>query len=137
MKQIPPLHPSANPAETFMKLGKTMRIAHFNKTHTEEALQQLRENYHDNPHPATGLSPQAMKFRDGQEGAFPRTIASEEDVEAARECDQLLKHRQEMAVNSSTFRKCEEIKEGDIVHSGRTIRKGPSLIQTTFRNPSK
>ena len=76
-QQIPPLHPLANPKETFMKpLGKTMRIAHFDKTPTEEALQQLLEINHDTPYPATALSPQAMIFHDGQEEAFPRAIAS-------------------------------------------------------------
>ena len=47
-KNIPPLHPSSNPVETFMKLvGKTMKIAKHNKVPKREALQQLLTNYRD------------------------------------------------------------------------------------------
>ena len=42
LKKIPPLHPSANPVETFMKpLGKTMKIAHYNRSSEKEALNHL------------------------------------------------------------------------------------------------
>ena len=39
MDKIPPLHPSANPVETFRKsIGKTMKIAHHNKIPEKRAL---------------------------------------------------------------------------------------------------
>ena len=43
MEKIPPLHPSANPAETFMKfVGKTMKIASHNKSGETGALTNLQ-----------------------------------------------------------------------------------------------
>ena len=54
LKKTPPLHPQANPAETFMKsLGKTMKIAHENKTSKREALSTLLKNVRDTPQQAT------------------------------------------------------------------------------------
>jgi len=45
-----PYHPQANPAETFMKpLGKSMKIAHYNKQDKSEALNQLLSNYRATP----------------------------------------------------------------------------------------
>ena len=45
LKNIPSLHPSSNPAETFMKpLAKTMKSANVNKTPTPKALTQLLNN---------------------------------------------------------------------------------------------
>ena len=65
LKNIPPLHPSANPVETFMKpLGKTMKMAHHDKRSEQVALKHLLSNYRNTPHPATGLPPAAMLFRD-------------------------------------------------------------------------
>ena len=73
LQKIPPLHPQANPAETFMKpLGKTMKIAHQNGRKEKESLQKLLRNYRDTPHPATSVPPGAMLFRDGYQTEFPR-----------------------------------------------------------------
>ena len=73
LQKIPPLHPQANPAETFMKpLGKTMKICHQNKNKEKDCLQQLLRNYRDTPHPATSVPPGAMLFRDGYQTDFPR-----------------------------------------------------------------
>ena len=61
IQKIPPLHPSAKPAETFMKpLGKAMKIANHNRESEKEAIRCLLENYRDTPHPATGIPPSAM-----------------------------------------------------------------------------
>ena len=58
MQHIPPFHPSATTVETFMcPIGKTMKIAHHNKTPATEALSQLLNNYRNTPHPATGIPP--------------------------------------------------------------------------------
>ena len=41
-QKIPPLHPSANPAETFMRpLGKAMKIANDSNTTEKDALRSL------------------------------------------------------------------------------------------------
>lgn len=85
LQKIPPLHPSANPAECFMRpLGKAMKIAHYNKAPESEALQKLLTNYRDTPHPATGVSPSAMMFRDGQSSQFPRKTATNIEIEQAK-----------------------------------------------------
>ena len=71
-ENIPPLHPSSNPVETFMKpVGKIMKIARHKKVLEREALQQLLTNYRDTPHPATGIAPSAMLFRDPPNSSFP------------------------------------------------------------------
>jgi len=84
--KIPPLHPSANPVETFMKpLGKTMKTARQANLPEQMALQKLLDNYRDTPHPATGIAPAAMLFRDGQRTIFPRTSsASQTQVDEAQ-----------------------------------------------------
>ena len=57
IQNTPPLHPAANPVETFMKpLGKTMKIAQQERNSGKAASQQLLDNYRDTPHPSTGIS---------------------------------------------------------------------------------
>ena len=65
LQKIAPLHPSSNPVETFMgPLGKAMKIVHMNKENEKYTLEVLLNNYRDIPHPATGLTPASMLFRD-------------------------------------------------------------------------
>ena len=65
LQKIPPLHPSSNPIETFMRpLGKAIKIAHMNKENEKDTLELLLNNYRHTPHPATGLTPASMLFRD-------------------------------------------------------------------------
>ena len=105
LQKIPPLHPSSNPAETFMRpLGKTMKIAHASHTREDEALQTLLSNYRNTPHPATGISPASMLFRDGVRSVFPRQVASEKEVQAARTRDLDQKKAHQEKVNSGKFR---------------------------------
>ena len=77
LQKIAQQHPSPNPAEAFMRsLGKAMKIAHMNKNSEKETLSQLLNNYRDTRHPATGLSPAAMLFRDGEQTVFPRKLVT-------------------------------------------------------------
>ena len=80
-----PLHPSSNPVdETFMRpLGKAMKIAHQTGIPEREALESALNSYRHTPHPATGIPPAAMMFRDGQRYDLPRTYATEENVRRA------------------------------------------------------
>ena len=81
LQMAPPLHPSSNPVETFMRpLGKAMKIAHQTGSPEREALESALNSYRHTPHPATGIPPAAMMFRDGQRYDLPRTYATEEDV---------------------------------------------------------
>ena len=85
MQHIPPLHPLANPSETFMRpLGKTMKIVSFRKIPEEIALKQLLVNYRDTPNTATGLSPASMMLPDGPEKSIPRVTASDDAIKNAR-----------------------------------------------------
>ena len=57
LEKTPPMHPSANPAETFMKLvGKTIKIAAYNRVPEKKALPQLLSNYRDTPHPSACIA---------------------------------------------------------------------------------
>ena len=53
-------------------LGKTKKIGHSNKYSEKKTLDQLLNNYRNNPHSATGLSPAATLFRDGKRTVFFR-----------------------------------------------------------------
>ena len=131
VQKIPPLHPSANPVETFMKpLGKTMKIANYTKKSEEESLRELLSNYRDTPHPATGIAPAARLFRDGQESVFPRMTVSDEHVKESIQKDIDKKQMREDVINSSKFRQPSNISVGDTVMM-RNHRK-QSKFETTF-----
>ena len=71
-KNIPSLHPSSNPVETFMRpVGKTIKITRHNKVLEREELQQFLTNYRDTPHPAIGIAPSAMLSRNPPTSSFP------------------------------------------------------------------
>ena len=104
-KSIPPLYPSSNPVEAFMKpMAKTMKIARQNKIPEREAQQQLLTNYRDTPHPAAGISPSAMLFRDPPNSSFPRISISEDDVKEARARDAKVKSIRKSYISSSKYK---------------------------------
>ena len=116
LKKTPPLHPSSNPVETFMKpLGKAMKAAHNGNESKHTMLVQLLSNYRDTPHPATGLPPAAMLFRDASDSVFPRVTVSEHQVEAARKRDWETKAERQLEVNNSKYKKRTDVKIGDWV----------------------
>ena len=116
LEKIPPLHPSANPVETFMRpLGKTMKIANHKRNDEKGALQSLLRNYRDTPHPATGVPPAAMMFRDSMTGVFPRKVINEDNVQEAKRLDEYQKSQRETDVNSSKYKKHDVISLGDQV----------------------
>jgi hypothetical protein len=116
LQKAPPLHPSSNPVETFMRpLGKAMKIAYQTRAPEKETLETTLNNYRHTPHPAKGIPPAAMMFRDGQRYDFPRTYATEEDVRRAREADKQKKTDNEEKINSSKYRKKSNFNIGDKV----------------------
>ena len=116
LQKIPPLHPASSPVATFMKpLGKTVKIAQHEKKPIKEAIQELLDNYRDTPHPATGISPASMMFRDGMKNKFPRVKVSEEQVKIARERDMQIKQERGDAINASKYRKESDFQNGDRV----------------------
>ena len=116
MRTTPPYFPNANPAEVFMKtVGKTMKTALHSKVSEEEALEQALSNYRQTPHPATGLPPGAVLFRDGMRCDFPRKAVSERQVCVARNRDYEQKIEKEEDVNASKYRKASDFFPGDLV----------------------
>ena len=116
LQMTPPLHPFSNPVETFMRpLGKAMKIAHQIGTPEREALESALNSYLHTHHPATGIPPAALTFRDGQRYDLPRTYATEEDVRRAREAENQKKSENEEKINSSKYRKASTFNIGDKV----------------------
>jgi hypothetical protein len=136
LQKIPPLHPSSNPAETFMRpLGKTMKIAQASGMNESEALQSLLKNYRNTPHPATGVAPSAMLFRDGEQSLFPRQSASDEDIAAARARDLSQKKAHQDKVNAGKFRIPSLLNVGDrvLVRNYQKTRKfDPTFLPSKF-----
>ena len=115
-EKIPPLHPSANPVETFMKtIGKSMKIGKHNKVNEKRTLTQLLSNYRGTPHPATGMSPSDMFFQHSPQSVFPRKDVNEQDVQNARQRDELLKRERKNKINAGKYRKISKFQVGDIV----------------------
>ena len=136
LQKIPPLHPSSNPAETFMRpLGKTMKIARATKTDEKDALNTLLNNYRNTPHPATGISPASMLFRDGERSLFPRQSVTEEEVAAGRERDHMLKKANQSKVNAGKFKIASVFQKGDRVlvrNYNKTRKFDPTFLPHEF-----
>ena len=116
LEKIPPLHPSSNPVENFMRpLGKTMKIAHHTNSDVNAALQQLLENYRDTPHPSTGIPPSQMLFRDGMSGTFPYKPLDDKKIQLGIDKDKENKLQVEQKINSSKFKKKLNLTIGDNV----------------------
>ena len=96
-------------------VGKTMKIAKQNRTSEKEALSQLLSNYRDTPHPATGVTPNDMMFRDPPQSSFPRRDISEQQVKDARIRDADLKEIRQQKINASKYRKESDFQVGDTV----------------------
>ena len=149
LQKIPPLHPAANPVETFMRpLGKAMKIAYHNRAPENDTLNQLLMNYRDTPHPAPGVAPAAMLFRDAHQSNFPRHPVTEDDIMCARKrnatskenCKVLFARKRDATlkekcqVNSSKYRKPSQLNIGDTVLL-RNYNK-TSIFNPTFQPES-
>ena len=111
-----PYHPQGNPVETFMKpLGKALKAAFYNRDCAQEAVDNLLKAYRATPHPATGVSPGDMLFRNGYRSDFPPTTCPDEDFQAGVEKDREQKRQRIDALNNSTKRRASSFREGDSV----------------------
>ena len=120
------MHPSSNPAETFMKpLGKAMKVAKYDRISEKSALQNLLNDCRDTPHPATGVPPASILFRDGMNGIFPRRCVTEIDVKDARKKDSSMKRDRQDRLNASKF--C----------SNDRFLKGETALLRNYRRTSK
>ena len=110
------MHPSSNPAETFMKpLGKAMKVAKYDRISEKSALQNLLNDYRDTPHPATGVPPASMLFRDGMNGVFPRSCITEIEVKDARKKDSSMKRDRQDRLNESKYCSKDRFLKGETV----------------------
>ncbi len=137
LRHTPLLHPSSNPVETFMRpLGKAMKIGHQEGVADNETLKRTINNYRQQPHPATGIPPAAMLFRDGQRLEFPRRCATEEEVRKAKETDRNRKARYENDVNISKYRKKTDFNVGERVlirNYRRSAKFDPVFLNQPFK----
>ena len=127
-----PYHPQANPAETFMKpLGKCMKIAHHNNVNKNRALNQLLSNYRATPHSSTGVPPGDILFRSGYRAGLPATDPlTDEQVEEARRKDIEQRTARTDKLNTSKYRKEDDIQVGDTVYT--RINNRTSKFQPIF-----
>ena len=96
-------------------LGKAMKMAIDSSNSLQTALTHLLNNYRDTPHPATGLPPSAMLFRDPPNSVFPRVAVSDKQIQVARKQDVESKLERQVDVNSSKYKKRSEVGTGDWV----------------------
>lgn len=135
LQKTPPLHPSSNPVETFMKpLGKAMKIGHKNKTPENQIISNLLENYRDTPHPSTGLPPNAMLFRDQPQTQFPRRKISDDAVQKARIQDKMIKETRTEQINESKYKQSSMVEVGDhvLMRNKRTSKFQPHFLPDDF-----
>jgi len=114
---IYPHHPQANPVETFMKpIGKTMKIAEFEKNNKQQALNQLLSAYRSTPHPATGVPPAELLFREDYRQNIPKVPHNSKDtIQQAYDRDISQRLNRQHQINSSHKRKVSNFAEGDLV----------------------
>ena len=124
IQTVPPRHPNSNPAETFMRpLGKALKVGFQNNVAEKETLKKMINSYRQTPHPATGIAPADMMFRDGLKSNFPRRKLNDDDIKKAKERDLQLKKMRENDVNFSKYRKQSEFRIGDYVLARNYRRK--------------
>ena len=75
----------------------------------------MLNNYRQTPHPATGIPPADMMFRDGYQSSFPRRTLSNKEIMTGKQKDKMLKLQNEELVNSSKYRKKSTFEKGDQV----------------------
>ena len=80
-----------------------------------QKLHSVLDSYRQTPHPATGIPPAAMIFRDGMRSKLPRQGVTEMKVTEARILDAQKKGDNESQINSSKYRKQSSFEIGDIV----------------------
>ena len=96
-------------------VGKTMKIATQDRVSEKDALSQLLSNYRDTPHPATGVTPNDMMFRDPPQSSFPRREITQQQIDNARTRDAELKHIRQQKINASKYRQESIFRVGDTV----------------------
>ena len=118
-----PYHPQANPVETFMKpIGKAMKIAHYNKTSLQDALNSTLAAYRSTPHPATCVTPAQMLFRSSYNQDFASQPLTNEQVDLAQKRDQEQRLKRQEELNTSTHRKESHYEPNSMVLVKNDIR---------------
>ena len=134
LRTTPPHHPKCNPC----------RNLHENDRQSIEGLPPRwffrQGGSSGNPqqltsHPATGIPPANMMFRDSMKSQFPRRSSSQAEIMAAKERDLHQKERKQMDVNSSKYRKTSNFVVGDLVLDRNYTKKSkfnPEFMTVPF-----
>ena len=117
-------------------LGKAMKIGYANKIGESETLRHALDTYRQTPHPATGIPPASILFRDGTKTCFPRRTFTEKEVQEAEERDHKLKLQNEEKINASKYKKESEFHIGDHVLT-RNMHKTRKFEPTFLSEPYK
>ncbi|CAB4041352.1 Hypothetical predicted protein [Paramuricea clavata] len=113
-----------------------MKIGHQKGVVDNKTLKRTMNNNQQIPHPATGIPPAAMLFRDGQRLEFPRRCATEEKARKAKETDRNRKVHRENDVNISKYRKKTDFNVGEKVLIGnyrRSAKFDPIFLNQPFK----
>ena len=131
-----PYHPQGNPVENFMRpIGKCMKSAHFSRDNKTQTLNEMLSSYRATPHPSTGLAPGNVMFRSGYKKDFPRTSATEAEIETALKSDRNNRQLKGDTINSSNHRTQSDIVTNQLVFTRNMQRRkfdpifGPELYK--------
>ena len=92
---------------TMTPLGKAMKMAHHNRADKKQELSKFLRQYRSTPHPATGFSPDDVKFRSGYGTGQPKKVPPADIVELSRGRDRVSKDKNRKYVNEKRFPNAE------------------------------
>ena len=95
-----------------------------------QAIKELLDCYRDTPHPATGVPPNAMLFKNQPESSFPTKQLSDTDIEMARLRDKTLKEDRTCDINNRKYKHFTKIEEGDhvLLRNNKRTSKGTKKL---------
>lgn len=113
-----------------------MKIAQETKTTEKDALQMLLSNYRNTPHPATGISPSSMLYRDGERSIFPCVTVTDNAVKEARKRDLATKQQHQEKINAGKYKTDSHFIPGEhvLIRNYRKKRKfDPIFLPDDFK----
>ena len=97
-------------------VGKSMKVAHRNRSDKTEALNQMLSSYRATPHPSLGIAPGNMMFRSGYQKDFPRRRVNDDTITAALHADREDRERKAQETNMSNHRTQSEMYPNQLVY---------------------
>ena len=112
-----------------------MKSAHYNRDDKTHALNEMLSSYRATPHPSTGLAPGSIMFRSGYKKDFPRTTATDADIQSALKSDRDNRQLKGDTINASNHRVQSHITPNQLVFTRNMERRkfdpifGPELYK--------